>query len=122
MIASHDARNAALSALRFPSVQIPPCHITFDCHFDSPAGLHRSTGRGMASAWLEFVLFNESPRGHRALPDGCGLLRLSPTDCHRAAPSICGAPVIVRPGTNCEKGGRSEEWLDVVSTWVARPR
>jgi len=50
MIASHDARNPAPSALRLPSVQTPTYHIIFDCRFDSPAGFHRSTGRGMAAA------------------------------------------------------------------------
>ena len=91
MIACHDARNPAPSALRLPSVQIPHCHIIFDCHFDSPAGLHRSTEQVMAAAWLKIVLFNSScPRRLRVRAEGRRRHRRSPTKCHCPASSTCG--------------------------------
>jgi len=54
MIATHVARNPALSALRLPSVQISPCHIIFDCHCDSPAQVDRA---GHGSSMIGFRAF-----------------------------------------------------------------
>jgi len=91
MIACHDAHKSEPSALCLPSVQIPHGHIIFDCYFDNPKGLHRSTGQVIGAAGLNVMLCNSScPHRSRVCAEGRRRHRRSPTKCHCPASSTCG--------------------------------